>query len=260
MTEQFFIYITNFLQGNFGISFATQRPVLLDIGPRLFNTALLVTLATAIASILGVFIGVAAAAKDATKMGSVFLVVTISLYSLPVFWTGALLLLLFGYHLGWFPLGGTTTIPPPENFFFLVQDTLFHMALPVVVLVLCLVAGSALMVRATSLDELKRDYVITARAKGIGRHRVLYKHVLRNSMLPFVTFTALAFGMLFTGTILVEIIFSLNGIGKYLFTSVVNEDFPALQAIFFVSAVVVIAANLVADLLYGYLDPRIRIG
>lgn len=256
--DQYIQYLTQTLQGFYGYSFYTQHPVSQDIMERLPNTLLLVGTATALSIVIGMVVGIVAAAKR----GSAIDISAISFgflgNSVPIFWLGLILLLVFGVNLRWFPIRGTTSVPAPTEPLALVTDILWHMTLPTIALVIILFGGYALVMRAAMLDVLTEDYITLARAKGIDERTVLYKHALRNAMLPMVTVIASAFGFLLTGALLTETVFSWYGLGRYIWDAILRQDYPALQGIFFIISVMVVATNLLADLLYGVLDPRVR--
>jgi peptide/nickel transport system permease protein len=256
--DQYVAYMTQTLQGFLGYSYYTQRPVTDDIMLRLPNTLLLVGVSTLIAIVLGMVVGIVAAAKR----GSAIDIGAISFgflgNSVPTFWLGLLLLLIFGVQLQWFPLRGTTSVPSPIEPIALVLDIMWHMALPTLVLVIIQFGSFALVMRAAMMDVLTEDYITLARAKGVDERTVLYKHALRNAMLPMVTVIALAFGFTLSGALLTETVFSWYGLGRYIWDAIVRQDYPALQGIFFIISVMVVAANLLADIVYGFLDPRVK--
>jgi len=256
--EQYVQYITQTSQGFLGYSFYSQRAVTQDIMDRLPNTLLLVGTSTIISIVLGMVIGIRAAAKR----GSAFDISAISFgflgNSVPAFWIGLIMLLVFGVNLQWFPIRGTTSVPAPTDPIALVIDILWHMALPTLALVIIQFGGFALVMRAAMMDVLTEDYITLARAKGIDERSVLYNHALRNAMLPMVTVIALAFGFTLTGALLTETVFSWYGLGRYIWDAITRQDYPALQGIFFITSVMVVAANLLSDLIYGYLDPRVK--
>jgi len=256
--DQYVAYMTQTLQGFLGYSYYTQRPVTDDIMQRLPNTLLLVGVSTLIAIVLGMVVGIVAAAKR----GSAIDIGAISFgflgNSVPTFWLGLLLLLVFGVQLQWFPLRGTTSVPSPTEPIALVLDIMWHTALPTLVLVIIQFGSFALVMRAAMMDVLTEDYITLARAKGVDERTVLYKHALRNAMLPMVTVIALAFGFTLSGALLTETVFSWYGLGRYIWDAIVRQDFPALQGIFFIISVMVVAANLLADVVYGFLDPRVK--
>ena len=256
--EQYVQYIIQTLQGFLGYSFYSQRLVAQDILDRLPNTLLLVGTSTILSIVIGMVIGIVAAAKR----GSVFDISAISFgflgNSVPAFWLGLLMLLVFGVNLQWFPIRGTTSVPTPTEPIALVADILWHMTLPTIALVIIQFGGFALIMRAAMMDVLTEDYITLARAKGIDERNVLYKHALRNAMLPMVTVIALAFGFTLSGALLTEMVFSWYGLGRYIWDAITRQDFPALQGIFFIISVMVVVANLIADIIYGFLDPRIK--
>ncbi len=258
--QQFFIYIANMFQGNFGYSFKTQNLVLEEITYRLPNTILLMGTAIFLAAVIGTFLGIQAADKHGKKAGGAILTGSLILYAVPGFWLGMLFLLFFSFHLGWFPLAGTMSRPPPSEPLLFAVDVLWHLVLPVAVMVTITMGFYVLTMRASVLDELTQDYVILATAKGLKKRTVLYKHVLRNSMLPLVTFLAVNIGSIFSGSVLIEVVFSWYGLGTLIFQSVLARDYPVLQGAFFIIAVVVVFANFAADLLYAFLDPRVKVG
>jgi peptide/nickel transport system permease protein len=258
MWEQYVSYMIQTLQGFLGYSYYTQRPVTQDIMERLPNTLLLVGVSTIISIVIGMVVGIVAAAKRGSAVDIGAISFGFLGNSVPTFWLGILLLLVFGVNLQWFPLRGTTSVPSPTEPIALVLDILWHMALPTLVLVIIQFGGFALVMRAAMMDVLTEDYITLARAKGVDERNVLYKHALRNAMLPMVTVIALAFGFTLSGALLTETVFSWYGLGRYIWEAIVRQDFPALQGIFFIISVMVVAANLIADLIYGFLDPRVK--
>lgn len=260
MLEQYFLYVVNTLKGNFGISFFYRAPVLKVIMDFLPRTLLLSISATTLAVLISVFIGVHSASNYGKKRGLVSLVLMILFRSVPSFWLGSIFLWLFAFQLGWFPLAGMASRPPPTEPLLYIGDVLHHLILPALTLALGIFATIALILRGAMLGELSQDYVTLARAKGHRERTVLYKHALRNALLPVITAIALAYGVCLTHTLLVEIVFSWEGIGKLMLYSVNRRDYPVLQGIFFIIAIMVIFSNLIADLLYGVLDPRVKRG
>jgi peptide/nickel transport system permease protein len=256
--EQYIQYLIQTFQGFYGYSFYTQHPVADDIFERLPNTLLLVGTATALSILIGMVLGIVAAARRGRAVDISVITFGFLGNSIPVFWLGFILLLVFGVNLQLFPLRGTTSVPSPTDPLALAVDLLWHMTLPTLALVIILFGGYALVMRASMLDVLTEDYIMLARAKGNDERTVLYKHALRNAMLPMVTVIALAFGFLLTGALLTETVFSWYGLGRYIWDAIIRYDYPALQGIFFIISVMVVAANLIADIIYGFLDPRVR--
>jgi dipeptide transport system permease protein len=269
---QFFDYVGGVLQGDLGTSVVTQRPVMSE-----FLTLFPATLELAIFAILfAVLVGLPAGVLAAVKRGSVFdhSVMGISLtgYSMPIFWWGLLLILLFSVDLGWTPVAKRLS----DDYFvdevtgFMLIDTLLsdeegafasalhHLILPTIVLGTVPLAVIARMTRSAMLEVLGEDYIRTARAKGLGVIRVVAVHALRNALVPVVTVIGLQVGALMGGAILTETVFSWPGIGKWLVESIARRDYPALQGGVLVIAALVMTINLAVDLLYGLLNPRIR--
>jgi peptide/nickel transport system permease protein len=219
---------------------------------------LLVGTATVLSIVIGLVVGIFAAARRGSLIDITAITFGFVGNSVPVFWLGLILLLVFGVDLKWFPIRGTTSVPAPTDPLALVMDIMWHMTLPTFALVIILFGGYALIMRAVMIDVLTEDYIQLARAKGLDERTVQYKHALRNAMLPMVTVIALAFGFLLSGALLTETVFSWYGLGRYIWDAILKQDYPALQGIFFIISVMVVAANLIADLIYGFLDPRIK--
>ena len=185
-------------------------------------------------------------------------------FSLPTFWMALVLVLIFSYGLGWFPASGVTPadwinpLKKPASFWAEIPVRLQHLFLPALTLTLFFYGGYLLLTRATMIEALSEDYITTARAKGLPERTVLYKHALKNASLPLVTAAALQFGFLLSGAIITETVFSWDGLGYWLFQAIGWKDAPVMQAMFFIIALCVIAANFASDIIYGLLDPRIK--
>ncbi|MCC6018340.1 MAG: ABC transporter permease [Candidatus Verstraetearchaeota archaeon] len=258
--QQYILYIRNLLIGYFGYSFHWKEPVINVIMERMPNTILLMGVSTILSVIIGIVLGVLAAWKRGTKVDVTILTSSLMFYSLPVFWIGMMLLMLFGYYLGIFPIAGTMSRPPPEGFFERIMDLLHHMTLPTITLTLISYGEYTLLMRGTLLDVLTQDYIVTARAKGLSERRVLVKHAMRNALLPTVTAVAISLGFIVSGATLTETVFSWNGVGRLIYDAMMMRDYPVLQGAFLIISISVILANYVADIVYGILDPRIRYG
>ena len=256
--DQYWAYIFQTLQGFFGYSYYTHNPINFEIMERLPNTALLMGVSTMLAIIIGVVMGILAASRRGSSTDVTATVFGFLGYSVPTFWLGMIFLMVFGVYLGWFPLRGTMSVPPPTDPLAVVFDTIWHLALPCLTLVIIQFGGFALVMRASLIDVLTEDYIVTARAKGLDERTVLYKHALRNALLPMVTLIALSLGFILTGAVLTETIYSWHGLGTFTWLSIQRRDYPALQGVFFVISVMVVLANFAADIIYGYLDPRIK--
>jgi peptide/nickel transport system permease protein len=256
---QFALYIVNMFTFNFGHSFTEGfRPVIESIVARLPNTLLLMGTAAILTIVIGVVAGITAAAKRGTKWDMGVVTSALTFYSIPTFWLGMMFIMLLGFYLPIFPMYGTISRPAPEDPLAYALDVGWHLVLPAMTLALVSYGGYMLVMRNNLIDVLTEDYIVTARAKGVDERTVLYKHALRNAILPLVTMIALTFGFLITGATLTETVFNWYGLGRLIFDSVMLQNYPVLQAIFYIMALTVILANFIADLLYGFLDPRVR--
>lgn len=257
-------YVGNMLTGQFGISYRTNNPVSQEIAARLQNTLLLVLPAEVFAVILGILLGVVAASRRGGKLDSLAVTASLTTYSLPVFWIAMMLMLIFSYQLNWLPSSHSQPdywfIHPPTNILEDLSTRLQYLILPWATLTLLSYGGYVLLTRASMLEAITEDYVLTARAKGLKQRTVLYKHTLKNAALPIITEIAITFGFTLSGAIITEQIFVYPGLGEWIWSSIENVDYPALQAIFFIIALCVILANFLADLVYGIVDPRIKYG
>ena len=256
---QFLYFIKNFVMGEFGYSFHSGRPVVeLIFGYRLWNTLILVGASVVLAIIIGVIMGAVAALKRGSKADLGMLTVSLTFYSMPVFWLGMILLMMFSVYMRMFPLGGTVSARAHENLWEYVYDYLSHMVLPLTALTLIQIGYNFLIVRNTLVDVLTEDYILAARAKGMPERDVLFRHALRNAMLPLTTIIALQLAGIFTGAVLTETVFSWEGLGRLLYEAVDERDYPVLQGLFALIVVAFLLANYVADIVYAMLDPRVR--
>ncbi|MFX1564415.1 MAG: ABC transporter permease [Promethearchaeota archaeon] len=264
----FVSYMRNMFTLQFGISFSSGRPVAADIMERLPNTLLLMGTSTLFAVILGVVIGIIAASRHGGALDTGLITFSLTMYSLPVFWLGMSFLLAFSVlpqiYLGFplFPLGHTTSPPGsiPNDPISYSLDVAWHLVLPALTLTLAFFGGYMLLMRNTLVDVLTEDYILTARAKGLEERTVLYKHGVRNAFLPLISLIAINFAFIISGAILTETVFIWLGMGRLLYASLTANDWPVAQGIFFMIAATVIIANIIADILYGVLDPRIKYG
>ncbi len=262
--ERFTTYFFGMLTFNFGTSFNTHHPVIDDIigSGRLFNTLLLIGSSTVLAIALGVLLGVIVSSRRGTGIDTGSVTVSLTTFSLPVFWMGLTFITVFSFILHWFPSAGayppTWQITGTPPFLQFVLARLQYLFLPMLVLTLFQYGGFLLLTRATMLETLSEDYITTARAKGLKERTVLFKHAFKNASLPIVTASALGFGTVLGGAILTEHVFNWSGLGSYLYDSIIGKDFPVMQAMFYILALSVIIANFIGDLVLGIIDPRIR--
>ncbi len=260
MWEQYVIYLKNFFIGNFGVSFHYGEPVFKIIRERLGWTILLFTSSTILAAFAGVFLGKIAAWNKGSRLDSVMSISALVCYTLFIPWFALLLLWVLGFKLGLFPLGG---ILSPElwvgnaSWFEKVLDIIHHMILPLLTLFIINLGAYLLLMRSSMLSVLREDYIITARAKGLSEKMIRNKHAAKNAALPVVTSVGLSLAFSINGGALTEQIFTWPGIGRELIFAVSNNDYPLAQACFLLIALVVLVANLIVDILYAYLDPRI---
>ena len=257
LDTQFFIYVRNLLQGEMGISFHSNRPVADILTERLWNTILLIGAGQILAILLGVVFGILAAWKARTAIDYTALLSSLLAWSLPTFWLG-IILLFWGSSHG-LPIGGkatpgTSTLPLLQQW----GDVVRHMFLPTLTYTIVYMGEYMLIMRSSLLDVLAEDYILTAKAKGLNTFQILKDHALKNAMLPLVTVIAINLGFTVAGALQIEAVFSWPGLGGAIYEAVVRRDFPVLQGAFLLIAVSVIIANLIADLTYSYLDPRVQ--
>lgn len=243
-------------QGNFGFSFSTKAPVMDLIWQRVPQTIYIVGSAYVIAVLIGVPIGVLAATRQYSFFDQSTTFLSFVGFSLPSFLTGLLMILIFAVMLGWFPIVYQSTIQ--VNSWDTFQQQARQMVLPITVLVIQQTGALTRFMRSSMLDNIPMEYVRTARAKGLAERTVVTRHIVRNSLIPVVTLIALGIPTIFAGAIVTENLFRVNGLGSLLITSIQNSDTPVVMALTFIFAVLTVAFNLVADVLYGVLDPRVR--
>lgn len=258
-SEQFVRYLGQTARLNFGRSYRSNQPVLEEIVERAWPTIALVGISTLLACVFGVLIGIVAAWKRRSKTDYGWTGFTMATYSMPDFWLGMLLLVSFAVLLGWFPVGGIVDPGSDATGIARLLDQAHHMFLPALTLTLAYLGEYALIMRSSLLDTMREDYLTLARAKGLRDVAVRNKHAVPNALLPVVTLVALSFGFVLSGAIAVETIFSWPGLGLLTYEALRGPDLPLLQGLFLVFSAAVIFFNLVADLLYAYLDPRVRV-
>jgi peptide/nickel transport system permease protein len=262
---QYFRWVTSFFRGDFGYSFAQSRPVADIVFEALPNTLILTGSALVLVFLVGILIGVLQAVRQYSVFDSTSSVLSLFFYSMPSFWLALMLMLLFSLKAsqwGWpfsLPPTGITSV----DYEYLsaggkIWDRIEHLILPVGTLTLALAAGVARYTRGQMLEVIRQDFIRTARAKGLPERTVIMKHALRNSLLPVITLLGLYLPFLFSGAIFVEVIFAWPGMGRVIVDAIFQRDYPLVMATSFLFAVIVVLGNLIADVLYGVADPRIR--
>jgi len=254
--QQYLIYLRELAHGNMGVSFYYRQPVTQLLLAALKNTVPMVTVGTVVSIIIGVFTGVLAAWRRSSVADHISTNAAIFFYAFPTQWLGLMLLIVLAKYL---PSNGMTWeyLFSPEPFWQHLGDVAQHMVLPALTLVLTAYGSYTLVVRTSVLETLGEDYVLTARAKGLPVRRIVWRHAVRNALLPMVTLIALDFGYIVGGVLLIEVIYSWPGIGLAMYNAVIQRDYPMLEGGFLILAVSVILLNLVSDLVYFRLDPRI---
>mgnify|MGYP000232892346 CR=1 FL=1 len=253
------LYIGNVLRGDLGESFFFNQPVSTLISHRVGPTILLVLTAQVMSITLGVFFGVLAARKPNGPMSAFVSVFSTIGYAVPVFWTGIMLIILFGSTFPIFPVEGMQSVKLRDaSFGIKALDVIHHLILPAFTLAVIFLAQYARLSRASMLEVLGSDYIRTARAKGASEGKVLFKHALRNAALPILTVAGLQFGNLISGALLVETVFNWPGLGRLAFDSILRRDYPTIMGVLFFASAMVVVANILTDLSYRIADPRLR--
>lgn len=254
--SQFTAYIRNLFHGDLGVSFATRRDVSELLAERVWRTVVLVFLADLLAIITGMIMGLIAAWRRGTRLDNIILLWGLFSWALPTFFLGIILLILARGHL---PVGGMATpgLKPEDGLTYWV-NVAEHLILPTITMAVVYTSEYILIMRSGVMEVLAEDYIFTAKAKGFGAMRVLRDHALKNAMLPMVTMITLTLGYTVGGAIQVETVFSWPGLGRLMYEAVQKRDYPVLQGVFLLLAVSVIIANLLADLLYSVMDPRVK--
>lgn len=244
LLDQYGAFLAGLARGDLGTSMRTGQPVVAQIVERMPATFELAAAAMFVAIGLAVPLGIVAAVRRGTAVDHLATTIALTGISIPNFWLGPLLAIVFAIELGWLPVSG--------------RGTLAHLVLPAISLGAALAAILARMTRATLLEELREPYVRAARARGASRTRAVLRHAFRNSLIPVVTLVGLQFGAVLTGAVITETVFSWPGVGRLLVTSIGFRDYPLVQGCILLIAVTYVAMNLITDLMYGVVDPRIR--
>jgi ABC-type dipeptide/oligopeptide/nickel transport system permease component len=244
LLEQYGLFLSGLVKGDLGTSLRTGTPVTGQILERMPATIELAAAAMFVAIAFSIPLGIAAAVRRGTAIDHAAMTLALTGVSIPNFWLGPLLAIIFAVELGWLPVSG--------------RGTLAHLVLPAISLGAALAAILARMTRATLLEELREQYVLAARARGVSRFRAVVRHAFRNSLIPVVTLLGLQFGAVLTGAVITETIFAWPGIGRLLIQSIGFRDYPIVQGCILLIAITYVGVNLLTDLVYGVLDPRIR--
>jgi peptide/nickel transport system permease protein len=261
LPEQYVRYLAALAHGDLGESFSQRRPVSRAIASAIPSTVRLAGAALVIDFLLGIALGVFQAARARRRSDAALTSATLFLYSLPVFWLGLVLLLVFGQWLHWLPVGGETDVVlyPYLSFFGKLLDRVKHLALPALTLGVIGAAGTARFQRAALLEVLGQDFIRTARAKGLTQSAVLVRHALRDALLPVIALLGLALPFLLTGAVLIETVFAWPGLGKLATDAIAARDYPLVLAATLLASVAVVIGSLVADVLTALADPRVRL-
>ncbi len=260
--EQYLIYLGNIVQGDFGFSFSYRAPVADIIWERLANTLVLMLSAILIAYAIGVPLGAWLSWRRGSGTDTAGIILGLMFRSAPMFWTGMMAILIFGVSLGWFPTSGMRPLPYEATGFFdkiFTLDFLAHLILPALIVALYYLGSPLLIMRNTMMEVYGEDFIEMARAKGLPERRILYHHAARNALLPVVTQLAVTIGLAAGGQVVVEVVFSWPGLGREILNAVRTSDFPLAQASFLIMAAFVITLNLLVDILYTTLDPRVTL-
>ncbi len=260
VAQQLGIYIGRVLSGDMGYSYFFNLPVTSLVLDRLPATILLVSAALALSVSIGTTMGVLASRKPRGMLSQLITLLSVVGYSAPVFWTGMLLVIMFASVLPILPVSGIRSAAVPQGALLDALDVARHLVLPALSLGFVQMAQYSRLTRASMLDVLGADYVRTARAKGLSENVVFFKHALRNAILPIVTIIGLQFGNMLAGAIVVETVFNWPGLGRLAFDSVLRRDYPTLLGLLFFSSLLVVVVNQVTDIVYRYVDPRIKTG
>ena len=275
LPEQYGIYLWNLARGDMGVSISTRQPVMVDLKQHLPATIELATAAMLTSLLVSIPLGMLSAVRRDTMLDQLARIGSLIGVSTPIFWLGIVAIVVFYAYLGWAPSPGRLSMeippPPPVTGFVVVDavlarrldvaaDALRHLALPALVLSSYSVGVVTRMMRGSMLEVLGEEYVRTARAKGLATWAVVVRHAARNSLIPVVTVIGLSFGGLLSGAVVTETVFAWPGLGSYAFHSATALDFPAIMGVGLVVATIYILVNLVVDIAYAFVDPRIRVG
>jgi len=255
---QLLLYLKNILTGDLGFSFYYRQPVLSVILDRVPATLQLMVPALIFSAVIGILLGILSARKPYSLADHTISVFALFGYCVPAFWLGQMLMAAFAIELGWLPSQGIKTVGVDLEGFSLLLDRTAHVALPFAALAVRHLAVNARMMRSSMLEVAYEDFVTVARAKGLDEKDVIARHMVPNALMPVVTIIGVDIGFLFTGSVLVETVFGWPGIGRLMFESIVKRDYPVLMGNFLITTALVVVVNLIVDLVYVWLDPRVK--
>ncbi|MGB7788632.1 ABC transporter permease [Methanoregula sp.] len=259
LTDQYVLYISNILQGQWGYSYAYSVPILPLITEKLFWSLIILLPATVLGIITGTMLGAWSGWKSGGKKDLALFNVMIVIRAIPEFWWAIMAVVIFGFYLRWFPLGGYSSI----NILYegiSIPDILYHAILPIALMTFFIATGNYYVMRNSMISVIGEDYITTARAKGLSETRILWNHALKNALLPMITITTFQFAAIIMGNVFIETVFSWPGIGFLTTEALRLRDLPLLEGIFILDTLLSIAAMLIADILSSMIDPRIRRG
>lgn len=255
--KRYWSWVQQISQGDLGHSRTYRVPVSELIGPRLWNTFILSISALGFSLLIALPIGVYTALNPGGRLDSSINMLAFGGISMPSFLLALLLIIIFAVQLGWFPAGGTESIGADTTGFAGFTDRLYYLILPIMSLSLQQIGSFVRYGRGAMLDVMRMDYIRTAKAKGLSYHKVIWKHAFRNALIPIITVVALSLSTIFSGALLTETVFAYQGVGKLVYDSIMGNDFNVAMVSFVISVSMVLVMNLVADILYGFVDPRI---
>ena len=256
--ERLVAYVGNVLRGDLGHSLSNRRPVATLLWERLPNSVLLALSGLGFAAVVGVLLGVIAATIRHRTIDTAITVLALTGFALPVFWLGQVLIIIFAMNLGWLPSQGMRSMRVPAAGLELWLSVAWHLILPMLAVAAREIGLNARITRTSMRETMNRDYITTLRAMGLSESRIMWRHGLKNAMLPVVTVVGYNFGFALAGTILIETVFAWPGVGRLLYDAVTTRDNIVVVGVFLLTAVLVVLVNLLTDIIYGFLDPRIR--
>lgn len=255
--KRYWNWVQQIAQGDLGHSRTYRVPVSELIGPRLWNTFILSMAALGISLLIALPIGVYTALHPGGRLDSSINMLSFIGISMPSFLLALMLIIIFAVQLGWFPAGGTESIGVENAGWAGITDRLYYLTLPIISLSLQQIGSFVRYGRGAMVDVMRMDYIRTAKAKGLSYHKVIWKHAFRNALIPIITVVALSLSTVFSGALLTETVFAYQGVGKLVYDSIMGNDFNVAMVSFVISVSMVLVMNLVADILYGFVDPRI---